>query len=296
MNIIKLNQDHLEAFKAYCYAYRYEHDESFLYDEDINNFKVSDQDPTYLLMDNEKIVGCISLIFDEYYLAGKKSRVRIFHCVEKNETHYKQLLNAVMPIEVDINKLEMFLPNKLVKTQAIIKNLDFTYYRTSYIMIRKNKPQLQTVFPDHYTLKPLRKNQDELAYAQVRNAAFKHIKGSETPINEEMVTKHLNEKDLLKDGMQILWYHEEPVGVVRMLEEKDETGEYSFVAPIALVPEHQGKGLGKQLLTAGIVIGQKNAYDDCMLVVNAENEKALSLYKSIGFQVDMAVSCFNLKL
>lgn len=296
MKIIKLDNEHLEAFKTYCYKYRKAHDDSFLYDEDIEEFKVSEKDPTYLLMKEDIISGCISLMLDDYYVAGHKSRVRIFHCVEMIEDHYKKLLEAVMPVKADINRVEIFMPNELTEVQELLKKMNFDYYRTSYVMIRKNKALLNASFPEHYVLKPLLKDQDEMAYANVRNEAFKNIKGSETPISKELVTEYLNEKCLLKDGMQILWYKDEAVGVVRMLDEKDETGDYSFVAPIAIIPSHQGKGLGKTLLEAGIEIGQKSGCNDCMLVVNAENDKALQLYKSVGFDVDMAVSCFNLSL
>ena len=76
------------------------------------------------------------------------------------------------------------------------------------------------------------------------------------------------------------------------MESESEGGkDYSFVAPLAILPEHQGKGLGSSLLRAGIQIGYDNGYKDCMLTVNGENENALKLYyKDIRRKVDNYVS------
>ncbi len=101
---------------------------------------------------------------------------------------------------------------------------------------------------------------------------------------------------LLKDGVQILWQGNEAVGLLRMELEDGPDGRFSFVAPIALLPGHQGKGLGTELLKAGIAICQNNDLNDCMLSVNAENEQALGLYTKVGFTIDEAVSCFQMKL
>ena len=74
-----------------------------------------------------------------------------------------------------------------------------------------------------------------------------------------------------------------------MIRETEESEAYAFVAPIALLPEYQGKGLGLELLKCGIETGYANGLDNAMLVVNSENDKALGLYNKAGFELDMAV-------
>lgn len=296
MRVEKLSEERLEEFKAYCYKYRYIHDESFLYDEDIEKFEVNEENPTYLLIENNTIAGVLSLMFSDYYLAGKKSRVRIYHCEHTDMESYKSLLEAALPLKVEIDRIEMFIPEKLNQVQQVLHTIGFDKQRTSYVMVRKDKPLVNANFPEGYHLRPIRKNKDESAYAMVRNEAFKNISGSQTPVTSEMVSKQNEESSLLSDGMQILWFDEKAVGVLRMLKESEDTGDYSFVAPIALLPEYQGKGLGCELLKAGIELGQKNGLVNCMLVVNAENEQALSLYVKNGFEVDMAVNCLTLEV
>lgn len=296
MKIITLDQGYIEQFKAYCRKYKYVHDESYLYDEDLDDFQIGEKNPTKLLMDNGKIVGVISLIVSEYFTKANKTRVRIFHCEETSLDYYKLLMESVLPLNEEIQKIEMYLPVKLRKTQAIIEDLLFTYNRTSYVMVRKNKEAVNLEFDQSYELKPFREDIDEETYCHVRNVAFATLKGSEVPITEAMAKEQYQAKDLLKDGMQILWHMDKPVGVVRMLHELDEGQDYSFVAPIALIPEYQGKGLGGKLLQAGIYIGQQNGYDNSMLSVNGENEHALTLYKRLGYEIDFEVSNFVKKL
>ncbi|MGZ3733280.1 MAG: GNAT family N-acetyltransferase [Parachlamydiaceae bacterium] len=48
---------------------------------------------------------------------------------------------------------------------------------------------------------------------------------------------------------------------------------------------HKGKGLAKKLLKSGLAALAKEGYKDCCLVVTDGNEPAVSIYKSLGFEV-----------
>jgi len=286
MHIQILSSEHLRRYIDYCFKYRKIHDESYLTDEDLKTYEIGHEELTYLLLQDTEIIGVLSFVLNAYVLAKKTTRIRIFHCVDSNFSHYQILLShALSYIEKNHLNIEMFLPEDLTLTTQIIKDLGFLYQRTSYVMIRINKPITHISFEEPYILKPFRAFEDAACYQTIRNVAFKNLKGSETPITLELVKELYQEEDLLKDGMRILWKENEPIGIIRVLKEIDETGNYSFIAPLALLPEHQGKGLGKKLLRAGIVIGQENGYPDSMLVVNAENENALSLYLNEGYEI-----------
>lgn len=238
-------------------------------------------------------------MLDEYYLRASKSRLLIFHCIQTEFKYYQALmefalLNSTTIKQKGVSNLEMFIPDELTQTIGVLDAIGFKYYRTSYIMIRKNEKKVRADWSCGYKLKPFVSGEDEEIYANVRNIVFKNLAGSVVPMTKEMVIKHSKDNCLLKDGIQVLLYQEHtPVGIVRVVSETDEIGDYSFITLIALVPEHQGKGLGRELLKAGIEIDQRNGYDDCMLVVNAENKHALSLYKKTAFSIDLAVSCYQ---
>ncbi len=85
----------------------------------------------------------------------------------------------------------------------------------------------------------------------------------------------------------------EAIGVIRVGKEVEEDMTYAFIGPVAVLPEYQGKGLGKILLRAGVAFGQANAMPHAMLCVNAENERAADLYLSEGFKKQVVMMCYK---
>ncbi len=291
-----LSPETLETFKSYCNQYRLDHDESFLSPQDLASFQLGEDNPTWLALDQDQVVGVLSLMITPYYRAASKVRVRIFHCATGNPSHYDALLQKAIGHPTEVDKMELFMPDQKTHVQDILRDLGWRYVRTSFVMVRKESGSATASFPRGFRLKPLEVGKDEPAYAQVRNQAFGAVQGNDTPITVDMVTQLLEAEDLLPQGMQILWEGDQAVGVIRMLAEEDETGKYGFVAPLAIAPAYQGRGLGLALLQVGIALGAKAGYPDTMLVVNGENEKALTLYKKAGFTLDMSVSCFHFPL
>lgn len=66
----------------------------------------------------------------------------------------------------------------------------------------------------------------------------------------------------------------------------DETqdGEF-YLDTISVVPEAQGKGIGKALLAAGIERGRELGFRHIGLLVDTENPDARRLYERLGFQL-----------
>jgi len=293
MIIKHLKENTLEAFKDFCRKHKTIHDESYLYEEDLDDLDLEIH-PTLLLYDQDKIIGVLSVMLDPYFLKASKSRIRIFYCESGLLSHYTMLLEA-MPRLKGIKTIEAFLPVHNEASIQIFSSLGFSYYRTAYIMKRAHQDQPTYNFPDSYTLKPFVKDRDEVHFQTIRNEAFKTLKGSEQALDMDMVKKITSADYLIKDGIQLLYFKDHPIGLVRVEEDQDVKGKFSFIAPIALLPDHQGKGLGKELLNAGISLGYDCNLETCQLCVNAENEQALSLYKRAGFVIDEAIGCYHLK-
>ncbi|RZK19752.1 MAG: GNAT family N-acetyltransferase [Pedobacter sp.] len=67
-------------------------------------------------------------------------------------------------------------------------------------------------------------------------------------------------------------------------EEETQTGEF-YLDTISVTPSAQGKGIGKQLIKAGIAWAQKLGHQQVGLLVEVNNEKAMNLYCSQGFNI-----------
>lgn len=291
-----LSQDNYEVFKQFCMTYRTVHDESFLYDEDFDDFVIGEDNPTSLLYRDERLVGVCSLIQDDFRLKANSARVRQFYCESETLEDYKSLFGKVLPLNSQVKKIIMFVPTHKKSSRKILEAMGFVIERYAYVMERCDEASLDYQFPEGYELTDYRYGIDDEAYLTVRNTAFASLKGSEIPHTKEQITKYMQPGQILKGGAKILRYAGEPVGIIRVEHENEEGKDYSFIAPIAMMPEHQGKGLGAMLLRVGIQVGVDNGYPDCMLSVNLENENALKLYTKEGFKTTLEVVCYHLNV
>ena len=153
MLTIPLNEHYLAKLKTYFYAHRFDHDESFLSPEEIEHFKIDDENPTIILLENNEIIGCLSIMYTPYFLKSKKARVRMFHCINSEYTHYALLIQSFNQISKEAEYLELFIPDHLAHIKKIYESLGISFFRRSYVMIRKNKKLLHPTFPHDFELK-----------------------------------------------------------------------------------------------------------------------------------------------
>ena len=297
MNIEFLTENRLTDFVNYCKNHRSEVDESLLCDEDLYNFKIDENNPTYLLTgEDAQVIGAVSLCIDEYHRRGKKARIRIMHSVLQELSAYELMLNEILRHTADLNNIFLFIKEEDLASADIFSKLCFKVERYSYVLVRPAIQIAEPTFPENYQLRIFRPGKDEEAWCNIRNVAFSKLAGSSTPMTSDMVTKMINSDNHLDGGMLILYHGEAPVGIVRGTRELEE-GEYvTFIGPLALIPEYQHKGLGKNLLRAVINFGIKKDMPKSMLCVNAENQRALELYLNEGFEKLEAVVCYNYSL
>jgi mycothiol synthase len=297
MRLEVLTDERIEEFIHYCKTYRKEIDESFLYDEDLKDFKPDNENPTYIIVDNEdKIVAAASLIVDEYMKRGRKGRFRIFHSSLNNLERYKMLLKALLKHTEGLDKVIIFSPLINEALITILEELSFDVERYAYLLVREDLELPNTKLPDGYTIKAFESAKDEEAWCHVRNTAFAKLLGSETPMTPEMVSKMIASEDYIEGGMMLLYHEDKPVGVVRASKDEYEDAPIANIGPLAIIPEYQGKGLGRVLLREAIKVSKEKGYDRTILCVNAENERAKALYLQEGFKQVEAVACYKYEI
>ena len=147
-------------------------------------------------------MGAISLMLDEGFIRGSKSRIRIFHCKDGKKENYAVLLKALPKLDKAVAHIEMFMPEKKAETIRVLEAIGFAYHRTSYVMTRMNKEKLQATWPIGYSVRDFVLGQDEVAYADIRNQALETFLGNSTPITVGEVKKHVTAKDVLPGGVK----------------------------------------------------------------------------------------------
>ncbi len=299
MKATSLNMDIIEEFIIYCKKHRKEIDESFLMEEDLNEFIPNEENPTYIATSEEgQVIATASLMINEYDRRDKKARFRIFHSEVEDIAYYRRLLEAIQPYTEDLETIFLFVPLENRKLMEAIRGLGFNIERYSFLLVREDIETPKYSLPEDYEIKDFIPNRDEEIYCEVRNAGFAKLKGSETPITTDMLkNKNMTDrKDYIEGGIKILYHQDKPVGVVRGDDDEYEGANVMNIGPLAILPEYQGKGLGRNLLRASLAFAKEKSYKRTILCVNAENEQAKTLYKRVGFQEVETLACYHYDL
>ncbi|WP_102026252.1 GNAT family N-acetyltransferase [Salirhabdus sp. Marseille-P4669] len=296
MKVERVTNEKVQDFIEYCKTYRSEVDDSFLYDDDLDSFLPNEENPTYIKRNNRgKVIAAASLIMDDYAKRGRKGRFRIFHSIRNKVEIYKELLTSIKRHVKGLDKVFVFVPTVNQKLDQAIKAIDFEIERYAYLLLREDLPVPTYQLPKDFHIKPLQIG-DEEKWCTVRNESFATLKGSETPITTKMVRKMMMEKDFIKNAALILYDHNRPVGVIKGSHDEYEGKPIMDIGPVAIIPEYQGKGLGRTILRMILQIAKEKGYKQTILSVNAENEHAKSLYIQEGFKQVEAVACYGYTL
>lgn len=127
----------------------------------------------------------------------------------------------------------------------IIQGLKFSLESYAFLLVREDLEVPETKLPEGYEIRSFQKGHDEENWANVRNAAFATLLGSETPLTTEGVTKLLHDDDYLEGGMILLFHQGKPIGVIRGADDEYENAPIMNIGPVAVIPEYQGRGLGR---------------------------------------------------
>ncbi|MDQ1146171.1 mycothiol synthase [Bacillus sp. SORGH_AS 510] len=297
MKVEYLCEERVADFVAYCKNHKIEIDDSFLYDEHLANFKPDKENPTYIVTNQKgRMVAVGSLMLNDYNRRGRKARFRIFHSEEEHLVNYQMLMQELLRHTNEIDEVFLFVPFTNEKLAHTIELLKFLAERYTFLLVRGNEEVPKFSMLDGYEIRPFRLGMDEEAWCTVRNAAFANLKGSETPITPDMVVKMMTNSDHIEGASLILFDKERPVGVIRGAVDEYEDAPIMNIGPIAIVPEYQGKGLGRFLLRYLLDFANRTGYDRTILCVNAENERAKALYIQEGFKQVEGVTCYTFRL
>ncbi len=295
MNLIKVDETNKALFRAYCQEYRYEHDESYLDDEELEGLNPNVQ-PTFIIQEKDhSVIGAVSLKIFPYLENEKRGRLAILHVIESCsfiEEAYKRLVNSIKPYIKDLNHISCFVPESKTTFREIIQGIGFTLERYIWVLVRDNMEVSAPQLPPGMILTSVQTSEDVKDWCSVRNEAFKTVQGNETPITAEKALEMLNESRAIPGGMLLLKDGDYPVGAIRITKELDEGKEYTFIGSVSVLPHYRGKGLGRFLLRAGLTFGKNAGLGCAMLTVNAQNENAARLYVSEGFHKLSVVICY----
>ena len=273
MDIRLLTDDIMAEFVQYCRLHRFEHDESYLSAEDLAEF-TEHTDVSVAIVDGKKIIGVFSVMHQEHF------RTRIFHAADGKFESYKALHGKMCELLGERRKplkFDLFIPEK--KQQVISHLLELGYHTERFVFLleREDAPGRPARFPDLCTLSPMVFPDDVADWTRIRNQAFRPLQGFiEYPT--ERFARMAEEPEYLPDATLVLRMNGEAVGIIKAERDEQPDGTEAFIGPIAVSPEFQGRGLGRNMLRELLNRMHETYALKCTLCVNAENDDALRLY------------------
>jgi mycothiol synthase len=278
----------LKDFLSYCQKYGGEHDDSYLPGDD---FVIDDDHPSFLLYDEDlRVCGASSLMLEEQYRRAGKGRFMIFHSTQAELAGYRSLLEAVLAEATGVVRSVYLFVTPAPEIQRVLEELGFEIERYSFIMKRK-MTNTEVHLQEGVSFVTFNEREHRELYCHIVNSAFKKIAGH-IDINPGRVSAMIEKYNVPAEGIQLLYFEGTPAGL--FFSEIIEEGMLG-IGPIAVLPEYQGRGLGRTLLRRAVQLSQRLGLDS-VLSVNAENEKALSLYLKEGFtKVDTRI-CYGMDL
>ncbi|MGM0396749.1 MAG: GNAT family N-acetyltransferase [Bacillota bacterium] len=289
--IVELNSENMEDFTDFCRKHRGQVDDSYLYEEDLNSFEYSPENPTYLYMEGKKVIAAASLIIDEYNRRGNRARFRILYSEKNNSAIYDIIFHRILIHAIDLEKVYIFVPSSNIELMGRMEDLGFKAERFVYLMVRDDGPVPDEEIPEGYEISSVELEKDYEDWCKVRNEAFAFVTGNEIPICTEMILTYVDKDDYIPGGIMILRHNGKAVGTVRCIKDEYEGKPIVNIGSLSVIPEYQHKSLGGMLLREAIRFAEKAGYKRTVLSVNENNKGARRIYEKGGFvEVEGVVS------
>jgi len=290
-DIIQVNIDNQGQLYDYCSKFAVEHDSSYVPGRD---FELSDEHPSYLLVDEGQVVGAVSLMRTKRFLSIDKGRFSVFHSKTGKIESYIQLLDAIRPHMDDLQNVYMFIPEKSEVTAGILKEMGFEIERYSFILERTGPAFSEPVFPESVFVHPLDSSDLEgiSQFAACLNEEFKNLAGH-SPSSAEDVQTWFKDQSYLEGGYCLLKKGQEAIGTIALNRDMDDL-EAGEIGAFGILEKYRGLDLGRNLLRYGIDFLNGKELKPIILAVNGENHGAIKLYEKEGFLLTESVVCYNL--
>lgn len=211
------------------------------------------------------------------------------HPSHRRQGHGRALVPAALAIErrAGHRSLLLHVAADLPASQAFARELGFTYHSSLWLFelpagVAVDPPR----FPAGYASRALRPADDLERYVGLMNATFAD---HPTPISWTVgIVRHVHGlPGFDHDGVRLVTVAGRPDALVgfsraEVLHEAD--GPVGLVNQIGVLPAHRGRGLGRELLRWGITYLRGLGAGPIQLAVEAQNDRALELYRRHGFE------------
>ena len=296
MEFTELKEAFLPGFIDFCRRNRDLLDDSYIGDEDLASFSIGSKNPTFIKVSAAgEVVGAVSVILDDRAIGSGRARIRILYSESGKPSSLRKFIKLLLAKLDGIGALYVFCPDVNRELIGLFEGMGFKQERLVLHMVLDRSERKKLGLTAGHIIRHFRAGQDEKAWCFIRNSAFEHVKGNR-PVASEEVSRMAEDSYSTNGGMLVLYCDDDPVGVA--CGEKDEFKGKPIISigPVAVLPDHQGNGLGRALLRAVINRALDEGIGAASLSVNSDNLSAIGLYASEGFKKEKGFACHVLDL
>ena len=174
-------------------------------------------------------------------------------------------------------------------------HLGFEIERYSYVLVHDGDDIPPPEFPPGMKVLPIEANDLKRLelFADLINQNFGHLAGH-TQATVETILEMFSDPGYFKGGIGLLMDGDRAIGTLAVMREYDDP-QAAEVMAFSLAEDYRGHGLGRELLRAAMHVGLQADLKPIFLSVNAENEGAVRLYRSEGFEPQETMVCYALQ-
>lgn len=101
-------------------------------------------------------------------------------------------------------------------------------------------------------------------------------------------------QDLLKDEVKYIFEdNQQAVGMFKLIPLKHRNSHIAYLGGVGIHPSYSGRGLGEKMLRAAVNLAEEKGFKRIELSVGTANQKAINLYKKVGFEEEGVLRKFT---
>lgn len=282
----------VDPFREYARVHGPEHDESYTLSEELVRFDPAAEPAVLSFAANGAIVGAGSVMVDGFSTEGA-ARFRILHAADPRA--YPLMLERLLPQLPDgIARAFVFLPENAGGIEDVLAGAGFGVSRRATILVHESPGHVAVPpAPDGVVLSPAGPEVAELA-ANLINTVF-HGQPGHYDMSAERAAEILGRRRIVSEGTLVAWRDGALAGLVITAEDPDELA-YAEIETLGVMPDEQGRGIGKALLCSAVAAAARMNHTHVTLSTGEDNRRALGLYLKVGFRVEEVRVCWELSL
>jgi len=245
------------------------------------------EDNMFIAERAEKIIGYVDVMPElnigravlSYLVHPKYDRMDLFHNLIECALHRSK--------ELELDIAHVNFPYENGRAKRLFSKMSFHFVRQFLeLKLDLSKAHLPNISRITFPLRRLRRGEEE-KLTQLQNRSFANTWGYSPNTTHDLVYRsslpHCSLEDII-----LAFEMDKPIGYcwtkINLEEGKAIRKCEGRIYMLGVDPDHRGKGIGKQVLLAGLSHLKSKGIRTVELTVDSVNKTACSLYKSVGFE------------